>query len=219
MSINDANTPKRRRGRPSQEIGNAHALIRATALREFARAGFAGVSIADIAQAAGVAKPLIHYHFESKDALWEAAVSEGFSILQRDLASFRELLPTEGTTSDTLRQIAHQLVRYAARYPELTRIVINESGLGGSRSDWLSQKYLLPGYRLAQLGLNLFRHTHTNPNTLSSPEHMIPVVLGVMNFPFLESKLLHEAFGTDVQSDAYLDKQGDVLFTVIQTLL
>lgn len=215
MSINDANTPKRRRGRPSLEIGNAHALIRAAALREFARAGFAGVSIADIAQAAGVAKPLIHYHFESKDALWEAAVSEGFSILQRDLTSFQELLTTEGATSDTLRQIAHQLVRYAARYPELTRIVINESGFGGSRSDWLSQQYLLPGYRLAQLGLNLFR----NKNTLPSPEHMIPVVLGIMNFPFLESKLLQEAFGTDVQSNVYLEQQGEVLFRVIQTLL
>ena len=55
MTAPETTPSKRRRGRPSHEEGAAIALIRRAALREFALAGFAGVSIADIAQAAGVA--------------------------------------------------------------------------------------------------------------------------------------------------------------------
>lgn len=40
----------------------------------FAEAGFAGASVRAIAQRAGVNQPLIHYHFESKDRLYEEVI-------------------------------------------------------------------------------------------------------------------------------------------------
>jgi TetR/AcrR family transcriptional regulator len=218
MTAPEIAPPKRRRGRPSHEEGTAIALIRRAALREFALAGFAGVSIADIARAAGVAKPLIHYHFESKDALWEAAVSEGFLALQHELASFRVTL-SAGSGPETLRLLAHQLVRYAARYPELTRIVIQESGSGGERWQWLLHTYLLPAYRLAQLAIESFRAVSSQPQAVPAAAHVIPVVLGMMSFPFLETEVIREAFGVDVQSEGYLQEQGEVLFRVMGALV
>ncbi len=218
MSAGEPAAPKRRRGRPSHEEGNADALIRAAALREFARAGFAGVSIADIAAAAGVAKPLIHYHFESKDALWEAAVSEGFEALQNELAAFRATL-SAGSGLETLRLLSHQLVRYAARYPELTRIVILESGNGGERWQWLLQTYLLPAYRLAQLAIESFRAVSAQPQAVPPAAHVIPLMLGMMNFPFLETQVIREVFGVEVQSEGYLQEQGEIMFRVMGALV
>lgn len=218
MTSPETPPPKRRRGRPSHEEGNADALIRTAALREFARAGFAGVSIADIAAAAGVAKPLIHYHFESKDALWEAAISEGFEALQRELAAFRVTLGA-GAGPETLRMLAHQLVRYGARYPELTRIVIQESGDGGERWQWLLHTYLLPAYQLAELAIEGFRAVSAQPQAVPPAAHVIPLMLGMMNFPFLETQVIREAFGVEVQSEAYLQEQGEVLFRVMRALV
>ncbi len=45
------------------------------AIASFAEKGFAATSIADVADAAGVRKSLVLYHFESKDTLWQTAIS------------------------------------------------------------------------------------------------------------------------------------------------
>ena len=52
--------------------------ILAAALSEFANRGFDGTTTAEIARRAGVTQPLVHYHFDSKDALWYATVEEAF---------------------------------------------------------------------------------------------------------------------------------------------
>ena len=46
-------------------------ILRA-ALEEFAIRGFDGTTTAAIARQAGVTQPLVHYHFTTKVALWQA---------------------------------------------------------------------------------------------------------------------------------------------------
>src|SRR5947207_415766 len=43
--------------------------------REFAERGFHEVSMDDVAAAAGVSKPVVYTHFESKDGLYEAVLA------------------------------------------------------------------------------------------------------------------------------------------------
>ena len=70
-----------------------------TALKEFAQHGYDGAGVVKIANDAGVSQPSIHYHFKSKRALWEAAMTHlGASIVQtrdaqRALSEF--MLPLE----------------------------------------------------------------------------------------------------------------------------
>lgn len=52
-----------------------HEEIRAIALAEFAHAGYAGTSIQRVAELAGMSKSSVLYHFASKEALLESAVS------------------------------------------------------------------------------------------------------------------------------------------------
>ena len=61
----------RRPGRPRlrDQAAPITEIILDLALQEFGHHGFEGTNIADIAERAGVAKPLVHYHFETKEKL------------------------------------------------------------------------------------------------------------------------------------------------------
>jgi TetR/AcrR family transcriptional regulator len=67
------------------------ALILSAAERVFARAGFAGATMAAIAEASGLPKANLHYYFGSKDVLYR-------EVLARILNDW--LVPTHGITED-----------------------------------------------------------------------------------------------------------------------
>ena len=70
----------------------------ATALEVFARQGFHATSMNDIADAAGVTKPVLYQHFDSKRDLYLALLDEVGGRLLRALAT-----ATEGTTDGKVR--------------------------------------------------------------------------------------------------------------------
>jgi len=57
-------------------------LILAAAIAEFAEAGEAGARMERIAQAAGVNKALLHYHYRDKQGLYQAAIDAVFGGLK-----------------------------------------------------------------------------------------------------------------------------------------
>ena len=208
----------RRRGRPSKSDINASMDIRAAALKAFGRAGFQGTSIADIAQLAGVAKPLVHYHFESKEVLWEAAVTDAVATLMGEMSSFRQGLNTL-PIQDLLRQISRQLVVFASRHPALVHIVVDETAKGGPRAQWLQEHFLLPSYAVAKSLLNGIAMMQSPTMAPLPVEHIVPIVLGVMNFAFMEAEVIRKAYGVDVYSDDYIDRHGELLFQLIRSFL
>jgi AcrR family transcriptional regulator len=60
----------------SQQSAATRADIVAAALRLFATRGFASTSIAEIAGAAGITKGAIYWHFDSKESLFSAILSQ-----------------------------------------------------------------------------------------------------------------------------------------------
>jgi AcrR family transcriptional regulator len=219
MQANTTETPMpRKRGRPFKSDIDAAVVIRQAALKAFARAGFQGASIVEIAQLAGVAKPLVHYHYASKDVLWEAAVSGAMADLMAEIASFQKdlsALPIQ----DMLRKAAKQLVIFASRHPALVHIVMDETAKGGARAQWLQEHFLLPNYAVAKNLLNGIAMMH-NPASPPLPvEHIVPMVLGVMNFAFMEAEVIRKAFGVDVYSDAYIERHGELLFQLVSGLI
>src|SRR5262245_11731833 len=81
--------------------------ILAAAIRAFSELGYAGATTAGIARAAGVAQPLVHHHFGSKDGLWRAAIDSVFSQIPSMPGGD---LPPRGT----LMVIVEQFVRFVA---------------------------------------------------------------------------------------------------------
>jgi TetR/AcrR family acrAB operon transcriptional repressor len=56
--------------KPASEQGDTLELIREHAFRSFGRYGFDGVSMLNVAKAAGVTKAALYWHFDSKEALF-----------------------------------------------------------------------------------------------------------------------------------------------------
>jgi TetR/AcrR family transcriptional regulator len=80
-----AATPRRRRSAPGAR------RITSAAQRLFARRGYAGTSMADIAAAAGVSKATVFHHYRSKRQLYEALIGEALLGFREQLV-LREML-------------------------------------------------------------------------------------------------------------------------------
>lgn len=98
--------------------------ILTVATRLFARQGFDGTSIAEIAEAVGVRKPSLLYHFASKDELRQA-------VLDHVLARWNEMLPrvlmaaTAG--EDQFEGVTRELVSFFTADPDRARLLIREA--------------------------------------------------------------------------------------------
>jgi AcrR family transcriptional regulator len=212
-------TPEpRKRGRPPRSQEDASVAIRKAALNAFARSGFQGASIIDIAKIAGVAKPLVHYHFASKDALWQAAVEGAVATLSAELVDFQKTLGSLDP-DESLRRVARQLVLFASQHPQLVRIVVDETGKGGARADWLHANFLVPGYLLGKSLLDGVSNGGSSPAKPLPAEHVVPIILGVMNFAFLDAEVIRKAYGVDVHSVAYVERHGEFLYHLIRPVL
>jgi TetR/AcrR family transcriptional regulator len=129
----------RRRGRPAGPAGNAdttRAHILESALQVFARHGFEGAVMRDIAAAAGVEHSLLRYHFTDKSNLWRAAVGRMITELDAEMDAARagtEALPLV----DRFRHWLRTYVAYCARRPEHARIMVQESMKASDRVDFI----------------------------------------------------------------------------------
>jgi AcrR family transcriptional regulator len=81
------------------------------AIECFSEHGFNGASTRDIAKAAGVGQGLITYHFDSKETLWKAAVTE----LYDNIPVAPEFDPDSITSAEQARDM---LFEYARLYAE-----------------------------------------------------------------------------------------------------
>lgn len=117
--------------------------IVAAALVEFADHGFDGAGTRAIAERAGVAQPLVHYHFGTKDDLWRAAVDRCFELLDLTLAPVAEATDP----LDALRRMLRCFVTFAAATPQLNRIVAQEGSADSDRLQWLVATHTRPRYR------------------------------------------------------------------------
>ncbi|MBX3218519.1 MAG: TetR/AcrR family transcriptional regulator [Labilithrix sp.] len=81
----------RRTGYKKSEASRAQVLD--AAIRVLAKQGIAGTSVQDIADAAGLSKGAVHYHFESKDELLERVLDRCCEVVE---ARIRAVFAEEG---------------------------------------------------------------------------------------------------------------------------
>ncbi len=98
MSDTPAKTPRRRRRKDARP-----AEIIEAGLAEFAERGFAATRLEDVARRAGIGKATIYLYFESKEALFEAAVrARPIAVLQDIEAAIASF---DGPTPDLVERI------------------------------------------------------------------------------------------------------------------
>jgi AcrR family transcriptional regulator len=93
------------------------------AVRVFARKGFHGARVGDVAKEAGVAHGLVYHYFSSKDELLETIFRETWSAL---LAAMREVEESDDGAREQLRKVGAIVLRTWTRDPDLVRVLVNE---------------------------------------------------------------------------------------------
>jgi TetR/AcrR family transcriptional regulator, fatty acid metabolism regulator protein len=98
-------------------------IILDAAIRVFARQGFNGCRVSDIADEAGVAYGLVYHYFRSKDEVLDTLFLERWNVL---LEAIRETDRQDIEPREKLQQIASFIVDSYRHDPELMKVIIVE---------------------------------------------------------------------------------------------
>ena len=93
------------------------------AVKVFARSGFHGARVGDIAEEAGVAYGLVYHYFKSKEDLLETIFRDTWTQM---LARVREVEGSGVDASEQVRQVTALLLRTWRRDPDLVRVLVRE---------------------------------------------------------------------------------------------
>ncbi|MCC7230247.1 MAG: TetR/AcrR family transcriptional regulator [Fimbriimonadaceae bacterium] len=89
------------------------------AARLFTERGYAGTSLGEVAEAAGVQTSLIPYHYESKERLW----SETCNALAQPMLELAESM-VSGTTRPDLMELLERRFRLMQDSPHLQKLIL-----------------------------------------------------------------------------------------------
>ena len=101
-------------------------MIVEAAGRLFGEHGYDGARLDDIAAAAGVTKPILYRHFDSKHALYRALLARH----RDDLATFTVPGPAAGPLSDRLRAVLEIWIGYVETHSYAWRMLFRDTGGG-----------------------------------------------------------------------------------------
>ncbi|KCZ48080.1 MULTISPECIES: TetR/AcrR family transcriptional regulator [unclassified Hyphomonas] len=169
-----------------------YSQILEAAIELFSTCGYDGVSTTQIAAAAGVSQPSIHYHFGSKTELWIAAIqslaAQIGSEIPTDWETVEQMEPVEA-----LQYLCGLIVDVSIQRPELGRFILLEGQAGGERLEWLYDMVMKTSYtgfcRLIQRGIDSGQIKNHKP-------HQILMLLhGAIVTYFNVAPLVEIAFG------------------------
>lgn len=131
--------------RPKTDDPEVRAHILAAAEELFAAQGFAGTSIRDIAQKAGVTGAMLHYYFGNKEALYT-------TLLEKAVAGIRSLIAETAASPEPSQERLTRFIEadadYILKQANLARIVFREMLAGGTRLVEIFQKYKVNNYAM-----------------------------------------------------------------------
>src|SRR3954451_25359189 len=121
-SVTMAGTTERRR----LPVAERRELITEAAGRLFGERGYEGTRLDDVAAAAGVTKPVLYRHFDSKRELYLALLARH----RDDLPTFVGAAPTEGSLREWLRAILESWLEYVETHSYAWQMLFRDSGGG-----------------------------------------------------------------------------------------
>jgi AcrR family transcriptional regulator len=117
MTTSVAKLPAVTSGQTAYHHGSLRASLLQQAERTIAERGADGLSLRELARAAGVSHSAPSRHFSSRQALLDALAVTGFQRLGRQLEVAMQ--PGDGTFARRLTAFAQAYVRFATRHPAL----------------------------------------------------------------------------------------------------
>jgi TetR/AcrR family transcriptional regulator len=174
----------------------------------FAEKGFARASTQEVAAAAGVSQSQIHYHFGSKEALWEATherVFRAYYQVQVEILT-GALQPGE----DRLSRSVEAYFRFFQTHPRFARMLMHNLLEGGTLGGD-------PGEHLSRMGAGVVR-AEQEAGTLRGdvePSFVVLSFLGLVSFWFMGSEGLLPKFGLPGSPESW----DEIYLDTIQKIL
>ncbi|MFK0570094.1 TetR/AcrR family transcriptional regulator [Endozoicomonas sp.] len=191
--------------------------------RLFARNGFSGTSLREVAAEVGIREPGLYRHFKSKEALYQQVLERAL----RPLAdTMDELLSLEvdfnkgGIDKSQVQELPAVMFRLLARAPDvvvlLQRALSAEPRLEGSGSVWLDR--WLSG--LVVRGQQLFRHLNIKKDATDLEVGLMIINLFNLCLGYFSSaRLLEQISGEAAFSQPCLDQQAELLSQIANVIL
>jgi TetR/AcrR family transcriptional regulator len=187
-----------------------------SALVEFGATGFDGASTRTIALRIQAHQPQINYHFESKEALWIAAVDHLFGLLREALDG---VLPAKlasvevsvlgAAFADGIRRF----VAFAAEHPELNQIMVHEGTTETDRLKWLTETHVKPFFDAMRPAWRVLRKAGVAAPVESEILHY--VLVGGASLPYVNAPEVRLVTGQDPKNPRWIRAHADGLVAIL----
>jgi AcrR family transcriptional regulator len=187
-----------------------------SALVEFGAKGFDGASTRAIARRVEAHQPQINYHFDSKAALWTAAVDYLFGLLSQTLDG---VLPAELTEVDVPTLAAafadgiRRFVTFAAEHPELNQIMVHEGTAASDRLAWMTETHVKPFFDGIRPTWQMLRNAG-----VAAPidnEILYYVLVGAASLPYVNAPEVRLLTGRDPSNPKWFAAHADGLVAIL----
>jgi len=191
------------------------ALLNA-ALTEFGAKGFDGASTRAIAARIDAHQPQINYHFESKAALWTAAVNYLFGLLSEAMDGVVPADPTAAEVTQLSAAFAdgiRRFVEFVAEHPELNQIMVHEGTADSDRLRWITQTHVKPFFDAISPAWQILRHAGVAAPV--ETEIFYYLLIGGASLPYVNSPEVRLLTGRNPHSAKWIAAHADALITVL----
>jgi TetR/AcrR family transcriptional regulator len=187
-----------------------------SALVEFGAKGFDGASTRAIASRIQAHQPQINYHFESKAALWRAAVDHLFGLLWE---AFDGAIPANPAGVDVPALGAafaggiRRFVAFAAEHPELNQIMVHEGTAVSDRLTWMTETHVKPFFDGIRPAWQVLRDAG-----IAAPidsEILYYVLVGAASLPYVNAPEVRLLTGRDPSSPSWIGAHADGLVAIL----
>ncbi|MDZ7263085.1 MAG: TetR/AcrR family transcriptional regulator [candidate division KSB1 bacterium] len=177
--------------------------IKAAALEEFVERGYDGARMQEIANRAGANKAMIHYYFQSKDALFEAILRETFEELAQ---LFSQVWESEKSTEELISATVHAHFKFLAEHPHLPRILVRELNSNNPIVDKVVQElFEQTGYRRIRQALDaLAAGIKAHKLRQTDPKQTIWNIIALNLFFFIAKPLLQVIWKEEFKNEKEL---------------
>lgn len=198
--------------RPSPRRGETAVRILDAAEAQFARRGFAGTTLRDIAGAVGVREPSLYNHFAGKEALYRAVLERAFGPFFETLDALLE----GGVTPAELVRLPEVMTEIVARHPAIAKLLVHEFAAGSADMSPVLDELLEPVIARAVAVLE----RGGGPAGGRDPETLLRVVAihSVITGYFVSQPLFERLGGGDVLDPAVRRTQLGIVRRIARAL-
>jgi AcrR family transcriptional regulator len=113
----------------------------------FAKRGYAGTTLRDVATEVGLRTPSLYNHFESKESLYAAVLERGIRPVFEVLS---EVVEARQEANREAEQLVERVMALVAQHPNVPRLIQHETLAGGRRLTPMLQAWIQPVFERAQ---------------------------------------------------------------------